>query len=142
MIAVATKAAQRNGNSQDWVALLKSSSDIQESEGVYLITVTWQSALVWVLAACGGFSTICVAVGWLIKIIKGLRKPSKDVHDMLDNDNKRLKALEEKMADLDKTQPLILRALYVICEELKRGNDVNGSISKQQDEINDYLFNR
>ena len=88
------------------------------------------------------FTAMCVAGGWLFKIIKSLKKPSEDVHEKLDRDNKRLNALEDKMANLDKTQPLILRTLYVICEELKQGNDANGKISKQQDEINQYLFER
>ena len=103
-----------------------------------MITITYENAM----ALMAFFTACCVAGGWLLKIIKGLKKPSDDIHDKLDNDNKRLKELEEKMANLDKTQPLILRTLYVICEELKQGNDVNGKISKQQEEINKYLFER
>lgn len=103
-----------------------------------MITITYEK----LMAAMAFFTACCVAGGWLLKIIKGLKKPSDDIHDKLDSDNKRLKALEEKMSDLDKTQPLILRTLYVICEELKQGNDVTGKISKQQDEINKFLFER
>lgn len=103
-----------------------------------MITITYEK----LMAGLAFFTAACVAGGWLLKIIKGLRKPSEDIHDKLGNDNKRLKALEEKMANLDKTQPLILRTLYVICEELKQGNDQSGRISKQQEEINKYLFER
>lgn len=94
------------------------------------------------MAVLALFTAACVAGGWLLKIIKGLKKPSEDVHAKLDRDNRRLNELEEKMANLDKTQPLILRTLYVICEELKQGNDAKGRISKQQEEINKYLFER
>ena len=103
-----------------------------------MITITYEK----LMAAMAFFTACCVAGGWLLKIIKGLKKPSDDINAKLDNDNKRLKELEEKMTNLDKTQPLILRTLYVICEELKQGNDVNGKISKQQEEINKYLFER
>ena len=103
-----------------------------------MITITYEK----VMALLAFFTAFCVAGGWLLKIIKSLKKPSEDVHEKLDRDNKRLNALEEKMSDLDKTQPLILRTLYVICEELKQGNDQSGRISKQQDEIQEYLFER
>ena len=103
-----------------------------------MITITYENAM----AFMAFFTAMCVAGGWLLKIAKSLKKPADDINDKLDSDNKRLKALEEKMANLDKTQPLILRTLYVICEELKQGNDAKGRISKQQDEINKYLFER
>lgn len=103
-----------------------------------MITITYEK----VMALLAFFTAFCVAGGWLLKIIKSLKKPSEDVHEKLGRDNKRLNALEEKMTDLDKTMPLILRTLYVICEELKQGNDAKGRISKQQDEINKYLFER
>lgn len=103
-----------------------------------MITITYERAM----AFLAFFTACCVAGGWLLKIIKSLKKPSEDVHAKLDRDNKRLNALEDKMENLDKAQPLMLRTLYVICEELKQGNDANGRISKQQDEINKYLFER
>ena len=103
-----------------------------------MITITYEKAM----AALAFFTACCVAGGWLLKIIKSFRKPGEDINAKLDRDNKRLHTLEDKMANLDKTQPLILRTLYVICEELKQGNDQSGRISKQQDEINKYLFER
>lgn len=103
-----------------------------------MITITYEK----VMAFLAFFTAACVAGGWLVKIVKGVRKPAMSVHEKLDSDNKRIKALEEKMVDLDKTQPLILRTLYVICEELKQGNDAKGKISKQQEEINKYLWER
>lgn len=103
-----------------------------------MITITYEN----VMAFLAFFTASCVAGGWLLKIINGMRKPKKDVNDKLTSDNERIKRLETKMNNLDKTQPLILRTLYVICEELKQGNDADGKISKQQEEINKYLFER
>lgn len=56
-----------------------------------MITITYESAM----AFMAFFTAMCVAGGWLLKIIKGLKKPSEDVHEKLDRDNKRLNALEE-----------------------------------------------
>lgn len=113
-----------------------------------MITVTWQSALVWILAVCGGFSTICVAGGWAIKIIKGLKKPSQDVKERLDsqdkklaNDNERLKKIELTLEELREVQPMILRSEYVILQHM-RTNNSTGEIAKQEEAINNYLFNR
>ena len=110
--------------------------------------ITWQSAMLGFLAICGGFSTICVAGGWLIKIIKGIRKPSDDTKkrldaqdQKLDNDNKRLKLLEESVSELLKVQPMILRSEYVILQHM-RTNNSTGDIAKQEEAINEYLFNR
>lgn len=110
--------------------------------------ITWQSAMLGFLAICGGFSTICVAGGWLIKIIKGIRKPSDDTKkrldaqdQKLDNDNKRLKLLEESVSELLKAQPMILRSEYVILQHM-RTNNSTGDIAKQEEAINEYLFNR
>lgn len=90
---------------------------------------------------CAGFACVCVAGGWLIKIVKGLKKPSDDIHRMLDSDNKRLKTLEEAVAELLKVQPMILRSEYVILQHM-RTNNSTGEIAKQEEAINEYLFNR
>ena len=94
------------------------------------------------LALCASFTIVCVAAGWVLKIVKALKKPSDDVNTKLKNDDKRITELEEQMAMLAKSQPIILRTLFVICDELKRDNDVEGKISKQQEDINNYLLER
>ena len=113
-----------------------------------MITVTWQSALMWILAVCGGFSTVCIAGGWVIKITRGLKKPSQDVKARLDsqdqklaNDNERLKKIESTLEELYEVQPMILRSEYVILQHM-RTNNSTGEIAKQEEAINNYLFNR
>lgn len=102
-----------------------------------MITITYANFM----AALGLFTALCVAVGWLIKIVKAFKKPSDDIHKMLDNDNKRIKALEEAIAELLKVQPMILRSEYVILQHM-RTNNSTGEIAKQEEAINEYLFNR
>lgn len=114
-----------------------------------MITIeTWQMILVGFLAFCGGFHTIYLAGEHLSDIIKNLRKPSDDIKNRLDgqdqklaNDNKRLKDLEDAIGELLKVQPMILRSEYVILQHM-RTNNSTGEIAKQEEAINNYLFNR
>lgn len=103
--------------------------------------VTWQMIVQGFIVICGGFATICVAGGWLIKIIKGIKKPAEDVNTKLKNDKERLDEHEEMLKDLVQTQPMILRSLYVILQHM-RTNNSTGEIAKQEEAINEYLFNR
>lgn len=113
-----------------------------------MITITWQALLGWFLAACGAFTAVCVAAGWLIKIVKALKKPSDDVkerlkkHDeLLDNDNKRIKKLEDDIDYIKKTQTQTLQALLVILDELKKNNDADGVIQKAESDMQSFLLN-
>ena len=106
-----------------------------------MITVTWQSALVWILAACGGFSTICVAGGWLIKIIKSLKKPSEDIHDSLEDDKKRIRELEKQFGFVLKAISLLLQDDLVILNHLRTDNNT-GEMSKQEAKVQEFLIKR
>jgi hypothetical protein len=106
-----------------------------------LITVTWQNALVWILAVCGGFSTICVAGGWLIKIIKSLKKPSEDIHDALDDDKKRIRELEKQFGFVLKAISLLLQDDLVILNHLRTDNNT-GEMSKQEAKVQEFLIKR
>lgn len=106
-----------------------------------MITVTWQSALVWILAVCGGFSTICVAGGWLIKIIKSLKKPSEDIHDALEDDKKRIRELEKQFGFVLKAISLLLQDDLVILNHLRTDNNT-GEMSKQEAKVQEFLIKR
>lgn len=106
-----------------------------------MINITWQNALLWFLAACGGFTTICVAGSNLIKIIKSVRKPSEDVHKMLDNDNKRIKELETQFGFVLKAISLLLQDDLVILNHLRTDNNT-GEIAKQETKVQDFLIKR
>lgn len=119
-----------------------------ESEVATMITITWQALLGYFLAACAGFTAVCVAAGWLIKIVKALKKPSDDVkerlrkHDeLLDNDNKRIKKVEDDLDYIKRTQTQTLQCLLVILDELKKNNDVDGVIQKTETEMQSFLLN-
>lgn len=95
-----------------------------------------------ILKICAGFTCICVAAGWLIKIIKGVKKPADDVKEKLDNDNKRIKRLEDDIDYIKKTQTQLLQVCLVILDELKKNNDVDGTISKTEANMQKFLIER
>lgn len=100
--------------------------------------ITWQMAVAWFLAVCGGFSCVCVAGGYLIKIIRAAKKPSDDIKTMLKNDDKRLKTLEESVAFLAKAISLLLQDDLVILNHL-RTNNATGEIKNQEDKVHEFL---
>lgn len=98
-----------------------------------------------VVAVCGGFSCVCVAVGWLIKIVKGVKKPADDVNNKLKRDYDRLNALEDDMKDIRGTleyliesQTLQIENDQVILEHL-RTNNSTGKISEREEAIDKFL---
>ena len=114
-----------------------------------MITISWQALLGYFLAACAGFTAVCVAIGHLIKVVKLVKKPGDEVKDrlkkhdeLLDNDNKRIKKMEDDIDDIKKAQVETLKALRVILDELSRNNDVDGKIDKAKTELDEFLINR
>ncbi len=106
-----------------------------------MITLTMQNLILGVLAICGGFSTICVAGSWLIKLIKGLKKPSDDVNAKLDNDNKRIKELETQFGFVLKAISLLLQDDLVILNHLRTDNNT-GEMAKQESKVQEFLIKR
>lgn len=102
-----------------------------------MITITYEKFL----AMCAGFSVVCVAVGWLIKIIKALKKPNDDINEKLDNDNKRLKKLEGEMDYLTKSISVLMRCDLAILGHLRTNNNT-GQLAKVEDEIQNFLLDR
>ena len=93
------------------------------------------------VAVCVSFSSVCVAGGWVLKIIKGLRKPSVDVNEKLDNDNKRLKALEDQSAFILKAISLLLQDDMVILNHLRTTNNT-GEMAEQEKKVQEFLIKR
>lgn len=97
---------------------------------------------------CISISVVGAAITYIYKAIITAKKPSdtikgkfESIDKKLDNDNKRISELNEELKDLTKVQPMILRSLYVILQHMRTDNNT-GDIAKQEDEINEYLFNR
>ena len=93
------------------------------------------------LKICAGFSCVCVAGGWLIKIIKAAKKPTDDIQQKLDNDNKRIKKLEDEMEFLTNSISMLMRCDLVMLAHMRTNNNT-GEIAKMESEIQDFLIKR
>lgn len=109
-----------------------------------MITITYQNFM----AALALFTALCVAVGWLIKIINVVKKPSnttkekfEKVDEKLHNDDERIKKLDEDIGYIKQTQTQTLKALLVILDELKKSNDVDGVIQRTEEDMQSFLIN-
>ena len=93
------------------------------------------------LKICAGFTAVCVAGGWLIKIVKAAKKPADDVNAKLDNDNKRIKKLEEDMTFLTSSISMLMRCDLVMLAHMRTNNNT-GQIAQMETEIQDFLIKR
>ena len=111
--------------------------------------VTWQL----ILSICVGFSSICVSVGWLIKIIKGLKKPGEEIKgniktnkSAIDNNKTEIDDIKEQMSEmtskleyLENAINLTIRTQFTVLGELAVNNDASGHCKEAQDEIQKFL---
>ena len=98
-----------------------------------------------ILKICAGFTCICVAAGWLIKIIKGIKKPKDDIDDKLQRDydrinehDKEMKEIKSDMAYLKESLKLLLENDKVMLEHM-RTNNATGEIAKREKATFDFL---
>ena len=101
-----------------------------------MITITYEKFM----AALALFTALCIAGGWLIKIIKGIKKPADEVHEKLDRDNKRLKILEDKAEYNSKAIKLSLRSELAILSAMPT-NGNGAEIAKIETDIQEFLLN-
>ena len=104
--------------------------------------VTWQL----ILSGCAGFSAICLSVGYLIKIYKGLKKPSDDMKGNIKNNKTAIDSNKSEIDDMKETldylvnaNNLVIRSLFTVLGELAINNDANGHCAEAQNEIQKFL---
>lgn len=88
-----------------------------------------------------GFCALVTALWGIWKIVKEIKKPNDDLkeqvakHDqLLDNDNKRLRTIEE-------SNRMTLQCLLVIINHEITGNGIE-KMKTARDELQDYLINK
>ena len=93
------------------------------------------------LAICGSIITVGGAGAIIVKLITKYRKPDKDRdetmkkhQEMLDNDNKRLKELEEG-------NKVVMQSLLAIMSHLIDGNHTE-ELKKSKEMVQEYLIKR
>lgn len=101
----------------------------------------------------GQISAFILFVGALYAGVKYLKKELKDgivemlkdqfkgVDDKLDNDNKRIKALEDQTAFILKAISLLLQDDLAILEHLRTDNNT-GKMAEQEEKVQKFLIER
>ena len=104
--------------------------------------VTWEL----ILSICGGFSAMCLSIGYLIKIFKGLKKPSEDMKDNIKTNKTKIAENTDRMDDFQQTldylvnaNNLVIRSLFTVLGELAENNDANGHCKDARNEIQKFL---
>ena len=101
--------------------------------------VTWQTALQAFVAICVSFTSVCVAMGWMVKIVKGAKKPADDVKSKLDNDNKRIQRLEDDIDYITKSISVLMRSNLAMLGHMSSNNNT-GEMAKMEKEIQQFLI--
>ena len=111
--------------------------------------VTWQL----IISICVGFSSICLSVGYLIKIYKGMMKPKEEIKGNsktnkteIATNRTEIEDLKEEIAEIKKTLEylenainLTIRTQFTVLGELAVNNDASGHCKEAQDEIQKFL---
>lgn len=100
-----------------------------------MITLTWTM----ILQFLGGFTACCVAGGWLIKIIRAVKKPSDDIKATIKKESAKLNEAEEDLSYLKSATALLLRSNFVILGHLMTNNNT-GEMNKIYKEIQGFVI--
>lgn len=101
-----------------------------------------------VQVTCTVIITLGGAGAIVISLIKWLRKPDntrdeklKKHDEILDNDNKRLKELEEWRKESDEAQRVMMKSLLAIMSHSIDGNHMD-ALKEARDDMQEYLIRR
>lgn len=101
-----------------------------------MITITYEKFM----AALALFTALCIAGGWLLKIIKRLRKPSNDINEKLDRDYNRLNKLEKEFEYINGAVALLMKADLALLGHMTTDNNT-GEMAAIEKEIQVFLIN-
>ena len=92
------------------------------------------------LKICAGFTAVCVAGGWLIKIIRAAKKPADDIQAKVENNSKKIQKLDEELAYINKALSIVLRVDLAMLGHMRTNNNT-GQMATMEQEIQDFLIN-
>ena len=97
---------------------------------------------------CAGIIVLGGAGGIIVGLYKWAKKPDinrdekiKGHDEMLDNDNKRLNALEERTAEMEETQRILMKSMLALMSHAIDGNNTDG-LRSAKDELQEYLIRK
>lgn len=101
-----------------------------------MITITYEKFMM----ALALFTALCVAGGWLLKIIKGVKQPVESVNDKLARDYRKINELEAKQDYNGKAIKLLMRGELAILGHLSTNNN-SGEMASIEADIQEFLLN-
>ena len=101
-----------------------------------MITITYEK----LMAVLALFTALCIAGGWLLKIIKGLKKPSDDINAKLERDYTRLNKLEKEFEYINGAVALLMKADLALLGHMATENNT-GEMAAIEKEIQVFLIN-
>lgn len=91
------------------------------------------------MGALALFTALCIAGGWLIKIIRGVKKPADDINNKVKEHDEEIDKVDDTLEYLVTANNLVIRTLFTVLGELAVNNDKNGNCKKAQNEIQNFL---
>ena len=98
------------------------------------------------LKLCAGFSCVGLAMSYLLKTIRSLKKPVDDINkkfksydDYFTRDMKRMDDLEKSIEDNAKCNRLLLEAVYSMLGHFEDGNNTN-MLREEKKKIENFLY--
>lgn len=97
---------------------------------------------------CGGFTAICIAGGWLIKIIAGLRKPETTQNDRLAKLEAKMETVERYLANdnrrinsIERGNRVTQEALLALLSHAIDGNNID-DLKSARKSLQNYLMDK
>ena len=109
-----------------------------------MITQAWN----YIAFVCVAVTTLGGAGAIIIAVIKWWKKPDlnrdeklKRHDDMLDNDNKRINKMEERQAEMEEAQRMLMKSMLAMMSHSIDGNHLE-ELKLARDDMQDYLIRR
>lgn len=106
--------------------------------------MTWEtlSFICTIIMSVGGAGAIVVGLyRWAHKPTDKRDETLKTHSQQLDNDNKRLRILEEKQAEMEEGQRILMKSMLALLSHAIDGNHTDG-LRQAKDDLQEYLIRR
>lgn len=101
-----------------------------------------------VVGICGGFTVVCVAITWMIKAIKGAKKPEATQNDRLTKLEVRMDAVEgflgndnRRLNTIERGNRVTQEALLALLSHAIDGNNID-DLKSARKSLQTYLMDR
>lgn len=102
-----------------------------------MITITYDT----LMETLGLFTALCIAGGWLIKIIKGVKEPAVSANEKIHNNSEKLNELEEQFDYINKAVAILMKSNLAMLGHMVTDNNTGG-LKRAEQEIQEFLIKK